>query len=370
MRRYLLGLLGLLAAALLGMVSSRVDFGVTGEEASPLLLDAALRTCGVAAATPARGTETTECLESYLTVLLEDRDAASVVDLVLDVYAREPDLNYQCHNFMHLIGSLLAPERAGENVVALGHRWSVCGSGLVHGAFETFDLSGIPPDVAGKDSMSACARQDFSDDRVLLADCAHSVGHSVYAAYADDITAGERVCAATATVATVLPAGATATQCLGGLYMQRAENLTAASGPPPVTASGWEADFDFCRRAADMFECSVSFGRFATESPVSAAAFAEWCASMASPGRCLRRLSQDLGTRTVLSGDRSFHDACTGIAETFELDRSACTDGLRAAWAIAAGGGARDVVCDLLRESGQDCGTTAPATQPEYPSAG
>lgn len=370
MRRFVPGILGLLAAALLGLATSSVDFGGTGEEASPPLLAAALRTCGVVATAPARGTETTECLQSYLTVLLSDRDVASVVDSVLDVYAREPDLNYQCHNFMHLIGSLLTPERAGEDVAALGHRWSVCGSGLVHGAFETFEISGLPPDVAGEDAMSACARQDFSTNRVLLADCAHSLGHSVYAAYADDIATGERVCAATSTVATVLPTGSTVAQCLGGLYMQRAEKLAAMAGPPPATAAGWEAGFGFCRRAADMFECSVSFGRFATESPVSAAAFAEWCAAVASPGRCLRRLSQDLGTRTVLSGDRSFHDACTGIAEKFGLDRSECDDGLQVAWSIAAGGGARDVVCELLRESGRDCSTVASPPQPEYPSAG
>jgi len=359
MRRVVSGFVGLLAVALLGLVFGGREF--RGEESVLPVVDGALRRCGVeASSSTVRGTETTACLQAQLSELVVDGDVVALADAVLAVYEREPNLNYQCHNFMHLLGSLLRPERSEIAAPALGGRWSACGSGLVHGAFETFDLSGEDPVAAGELAMAACTRQDFAADRVLLADCAHSLGHSVYAAYAEKMSVGEKVCDGVGLVSSYLPSGSAVSQCMGGLYMNRAETLTASIAVPPATVAGWESAFGFCGEAADVFECAVSFGRFASSDPGSAAAFADWCADKSSPGRCLRRLAQDLGTRTVLTGDRSYHDTCAAIADRFELDRSVCVDGLTSAWMIAAQGGARDTVCALLNDYGRDCRVVAP----------
>jgi hypothetical protein len=352
----LLPVLAALFALLLGLAMKDTPITGVSEEGVSALVEGLLRRCQVI------GLEDGEqpsvpplpCLEGGIGVVVEQQGVEPVVDEMLAWYERDPMKLVHCHTMMHMLGSYLEPT-VGKTY-PFADRWEVCGSGLIHGAFETLAIEGMSPKEAGAVAIQACAAQQFASEDALLRDCAHSVGHSVHAVWGDRISEGETACTGAAVEGYSVASSTLLSQCMGGLYMDEAKRLLAeAGGTVPDTREDWEHRFDHCRSAADVFECVTSFSRYAASSPASATSFFQWCDDLAPADSCLHRIARDLGTKTALSGDRVFFDTCLSIATGSGTGDAPCTDGLLAASGIAGQTGDRSKICAILQERGSAC---------------
>ena len=316
------------------------------------------------------------CLTSTFSKALESNEIADLArDVVRSYGAGESGAS--CHVVLHSLGVAYANSNRGD-IPALGVPWQYCGSGLLHGVYESIRFEMAP--TAGKNAFSRCDVEDFRSNTTLLEQCVHALGHALFYSMAslnNDVHSAailaESYCVAGGRSSQVSLGRDYGVTCATGVYMTQRDAMLR-SGWKVTPGADWERALAHCMKSRYPRACSVMFLEPILRTDPDTAgvlgSFVSWCVNgLATEGDALLSPSVSCayfaGRALAATGPVAASGAAQGF--TYELaalcssgtfDHGVCYLGFyQSSLALGLPSSViRERLCGLMTDSGIDCG--------------